>query len=276
MAMEQLNALATTLDTQGELVLNLLNAPVAPARITRDWPLARASSAAFLAGGYLLFVLVGRLVLPYILAKREPYALKFAYNLVQVGLCSYMTIEAGLLAYRNGYQPVCNAAKFTDPSPPLANLLWLFYISKVLDFADTFFIILGHKWTQLSFLHVYHHATIFLIYWGNLGIFYDGDIYLTILLNGAIHAVMYTYYFVSMHTKEIWWKKYLTMMQLVQFTCMMSQAVALLFVCDQNPGGDMTKLYFVYIGSLFALFMNFYFKSYGAKKAPVSSKKKGA
>ena len=30
---------------------------------------------------------------------------------------------------------------------------------------------------------------------------YDGDIYLTIILNGLVHTIMYTYYFVSMHTK---------------------------------------------------------------------------
>ena len=30
---------------------------------------------------------------------------------------------------------------------------------------------------------------------------YDGDVYVTIVLNGFIHTVMYTYYFVSLHTK---------------------------------------------------------------------------
>lgn len=39
----------------------------------------------------------------------------------------------------------------------------MFYISKIFDFADTVFIILGKKWNQLSFLHVYHHTTIFLV-----------------------------------------------------------------------------------------------------------------
>ena len=34
---------------------------------------------------------------------------------------------------------------------------------QVLDFMDTIFIILGKKWKQLSFLHVYHHITIFLV-----------------------------------------------------------------------------------------------------------------
>jgi hypothetical protein len=34
---------------------------------------------------------------------------------------------------------------------------------------------------------------------------------------------MYTYYFVSMHTDKIWWKKHLTKCQLLQFCCMLSQ-----------------------------------------------------
>lgn len=51
----------------------------------------------------------------------------------------------------------------------------------------------------------------------NVNAGYDGDVYLTIVLNGFIHTVMYTYYFVSMHTKDIWWKKYLTLMQVRPF-----------------------------------------------------------
>ena len=35
----------------------------------------------------------------------------------------------------------------------------------------------------------------------NLNVGYDGDVYVTIVLNGFIHTVMYTYYFVSLHTK---------------------------------------------------------------------------
>lgn len=34
---------------------------------------------------------------------------------------------------------------------------------KVLDFMDTVFIVLKKSWRQLSFLHVYHHCTIFLV-----------------------------------------------------------------------------------------------------------------
>lgn len=76
---------------------------------------------------------------------------------------------------------------------------------------------------------------------------------------------MYTYYFVSMHTRDIWWKKFLTMMQLIQFTCMLSQALYLIGSGCQATPPRVTWVYFFYIISIFALFMNFYLKSYTKK-----------
>lgn len=90
------------------------------------------------------------------------YPLKFLYNIVQVMLCSYMCIEAGWQAYKNGYTLIpCNP--FNEVNPPIGAILYVFYISKVLDFMDTFFIIAEKRWAQLSFLHVYHHTSIFLV-----------------------------------------------------------------------------------------------------------------
>lgn len=63
---------------------------------------------------------------------------------------------------RQGYS-VTPCQPYNATNPPIAPLLWMFYISKIFDFADTAFIILGKKWNQLSFLHVYHHVTIFLV-----------------------------------------------------------------------------------------------------------------
>lgn len=90
------------------------------------------------------------------------YPLKFMYNIVQVMLCSYMCIEAGIQAYKNGYTLIpCN--DFNHSNPPIGFVLYIFYLSKILDFLDTVFIILEKKWKQLSFLHVYHHTSIFLV-----------------------------------------------------------------------------------------------------------------
>ena len=90
------------------------------------------------------------------------YPFKFAYNMIQVMLCSYMCIEAGVRAYNAGYSLMpCNHFNQTDP--PIGFILYVFYLSKILDFLDTFFIIAEKRWKQLSFLHVYHHTSIFLV-----------------------------------------------------------------------------------------------------------------
>ncbi|KAG1698499.1 hypothetical protein DVH05_015038 [Phytophthora capsici] len=199
--------------------------------------------------------------------------LQFLYNPLQVVLCSYMCMEAGILAYRNGYSATpCNA--FNAEKPVMGNVMYMFYLSKILDFFDTIFIILGKKWKQLSFLHVYHHLTIFAIYFMNFRVAYDGDIYATIILNGFIHTIMYMYYFVSAHTRDIWWKKYLTAMQLIQFVTMNVQGYLMVSRSCENFPHKVPVIYLVYIQSLFWLFMNFFIKSYCSKPRKSSNKKK--
>lgn len=90
------------------------------------------------------------------------YPLKFLYNVTQIMLCSYMCIEAGIRAYSAGYT-LLPCEPFDETNAPLSFILYVFYISKVLDFMDTFFIIAEKRWKQLSFLHVYHHTSIFLV-----------------------------------------------------------------------------------------------------------------
>ena len=47
----------------------------------------------------------------------------------------------------------------------IAKALWWFYFSKCVEMMDTIFFILRKKNNQVSFLHVYHHATMFPIWW---------------------------------------------------------------------------------------------------------------
>jgi elongation of very long chain fatty acids protein 4 len=267
------------LDSVGESILTWADPNRDFRGHTEGWFLTDFSAAINIATVYVAFVLVGSsLFKSGALPAIDPYPLKFIYNVSQIMLCAYMTIEAGMLAYRNSYTILpCN--EYDTTNPPVANLLWLFYISKVWDFWDTIFIVVGKKWKQLSFLHVYHHTTIFLFYWLNCHVNYDGDIYLTILLNGFIHTMMYTYYFICMHTKvpetgkslPIWWKSSLTMMQMFQFICMMSQATHLLATGCKRTSLRVVFAYLVYILSLFILFAQFFVASYMTPKG----KKKG-
>lgn len=230
---------------------------------------------------YLAFVFFGSLIMR--MEGQKPiqglYPLKFVYNLTQVMLCSYMCIEAGVRAYDSDYS-IIPCQKFDHVNPPIGFILWVFYLSKILDFLDTVFIIAEQRWSQLSFLHVYHHTSIFLFYWLNLNVGYDGDVYLTIVLNGLIHTIMYTYYFVSLHTKDIWWKSALTMGQMIQFVLMNAQAAWLMYTDCQTFPPNITKAYLIYIVSLLILFANFYVMSYmvkgkKSKKLTDSEKKSG-
>lgn len=90
------------------------------------------------------------------------------------------------------------------------------YISKMVDFVDTvyfffhqpsfvlnllipqFFIIAKRDWRRLNLLHVYHHASIGVV-WGYLlsrGVC-NGTALFGAGINSVIHAIMYSHYFVT-------------------------------------------------------------------------------
>jgi elongation of very long chain fatty acids protein 4 len=238
-----------------------------------DYPLANFASVYAICVGYLLFVIFGTALMKAGVPALNTSALQFVYNPLQVIVCSYMCLEAAIQAYRNGYTAApCN--DFNAAKPVMANVLYLFFISKILDLCDTFFIIMGKKWKQLSVLHVYHHLTVLFFYYIAYRCAQDGDIYVSIVLNGFVHTIMYTYYFVSSHTREIWWKKYLTSMQLIQFVLMNVQGY---MTYSRECAGMPRKvpiLYLGYVQSLFWLFMNFYIRAYvlgGGNKKPVAA-----
>ena len=208
------------------------------------------------------------------------YPIKFFYNVSQIFFNSYFCIEAFMLAYRNSYGFTCNS--YNQMNPKVANLMWLFYLSKMWDFWDTIFIVMGKKWKQLSFLHIYHHCSVILICWLQLNVYYDGNAYLFIMLNAFIHTVMYTYYFICMHTKDpitgkslpIWWKSFLTRFQMIQFMILMSSGVwAYLRGCD-GCNHRVSIFCIVYTATLLILFALFFIQAYGNPKQKSKLKNK--
>ena len=47
----------------------------------------------------------------------------------------------------------------------IVKAIWWYYISKLVEFLDSIFFILRKKNNQLTFLHVYHHSTMFILWW---------------------------------------------------------------------------------------------------------------
>lgn len=213
--------------------------------------------------------------------------LQAAYNIVQVLLCGWMVLETVHVYLDNSYSIVGN--KYNKLSPPMvrraaarlgrpsslrlrawrqAAVLHVFYLSKILDFFDTVFIITRRKFKQLIPLHVYHHSSIFVVYWLNMRCGYDGDIYYTIIANGFVHFVMYFYYFVTSLNVTIPkpMKKAITTMQRVQFVTMNLQALYIIFAAEADYPVRVAVLYLFYIISLFILFTRFSNKEYGSKQ----------
>jgi elongation of very long chain fatty acids protein 4 len=128
------------------------------------------------------------------------------------------------------------------------------------------------QWSQFSFLHVYHHFSIFLTYWLVTNAGSNGDVYYTIVANSFIHAVMYTYYGLTTFNIRPWWGFLLTKLQLVQFVTMISQAGYILTMNCAYPH-RVTVFYLVYIISLFLLFQSFDQARWGGKDKKVEGKK---
>jgi hypothetical protein len=181
---------------------------------------------------YLIVVFGGR----QILRNRKPLAWNGLFKLHNL----FLTIVSGALLVlfleqvvptllRDGfYENICGADGWTPPlvtlyyvsleqcstKDPPADPRQLNYITKYIELLDTVFLMLRRK--PLTFLHCYHHpATALLCYSQLAG--RTSVSWVPITLNLAVHVVMYWYYFQSARGVKIWWKEWITRLQIAQF-----------------------------------------------------------
>ncbi|KAN0008617.1 hypothetical protein ACTFIU_009342 [Dictyostelium citrinum] len=237
-----------------------------------NWPLInRPHEMIYLVIGYYAIIFFGQ----KIMKKQKPFELKYPliiHNVVCTLLSLYMTIEIAYQAYSNNYSLMCNPIDYSEKGLGMAKVLWLFYFSKFIEFMDTFFMVLRKKDNQITALHVYHHGTMPMLW--ILGIWYaaGGDSYLSALINSFIHTIMYSYYTLSLFGYNIWWKKYLTQMQLIQFAFnLISSILAIYYDCKFIRWMHWGMI--IYMISFLFLFGAFYKKSYSQPKKSTTAKK---
>jgi hypothetical protein len=176
----------------------------------------------------LAVYLVMIVVLRKFMAGKAPYALSWpmkVYNTAQVALNVYMIWGLCVLSSPRNLFGINE--KYTAR---IEYFVFVHYMSKFLDYFDTVFIILrGKEKQQLSFLHVYHHASIGMI-WGAL--LYmghgNGTAGFGALINSVIHCMMYSHYLWTSFGYNNPFKKMITQAQLIQFAMCICHAVCVL------------------------------------------------
>jgi len=147
--------------------------------------------------------------------------------------------------------------------------IYMFYLSKYYDLVDTFIIILRKG--KLMTLHVWHHFITLILVWSCLQTRLPAQ-WSAEIINAFVHVPMYYYYLMSELKVEIWWKKYLTQLQILQFV--MANVLHLTsfyfhYVLGRNCSSFDTWAngfgLFV-LNSYLVLFIQFYRSSYLARK----------
>nr|XP_018903714.1 PREDICTED: elongation of very long chain fatty acids protein AAEL008004-like [Bemisia tabaci] len=248
---------------------------------TKDWPLVTdVAPISLISIGYILFVYA---LGPALMKSRPAFELKNIlayYNIAQILSCAvvvYWLLVAGWTTkFHLGCMPIDLAV--TQENIQLAGIFWWLIILKIAELAETVFFILRKKENQVSGLHVYHHVSTLILAWIGCK-FYPGPMAtFPILLNSIVHIVMYGYYYLTSLGGEVSqkinkFKKYITIMQMVQFTMILMYASQALMPTCEVPKG-LALIFIPDVIVVFYLFYDFYKKSYTEPQKPKTKLKK--
>lgn len=234
--------------------------------------------------GYLMLYWTSLIYIKKYMENRKPYELKYfliVYNFLQVIGSFYIFFELLSVAYLSNYSLVCQPVDYTDD--PLAirmlNVLWYYYMSKLIDLIDTVVFALRKKDNQITVLHVFHHSTMFPYGWLGLKYVGGGQTFFLCMLNSFVHTVMYGYYMLAAFgpfmQKYLWWKKYLTQLQLIQFFAVMTHSIVNIWAPDCAFPKAFSLSYLCYGMIITLFFLNFYISSYSQRKRDDANRKKG-
>ncbi|KAI5452552.1 Fatty acyl-CoA elongase/Polyunsaturated fatty acid specific elongation enzyme [Naganishia albida] len=178
-------------------------------------PLSTNTEVVTAIATYLVIIFGGR----ELMRNRAPFKLQFLFRvhnfLLSAGsaiLLALMLEEIVPIFAKNGpFYSICNTRAFT---PRLVSYYIINYYFKYVELIDTLFLVLKKK--KLAFLHVFHHAATAVLCFNQL----EGKTsvqWVVITLNLFVHVIMYYYYYATAGGAKIWWKKYLTTLQITQF-----------------------------------------------------------
>ncbi|RWS16814.1 elongation of very long chain fatty acids protein-like isoform X1 [Dinothrombium tinctorium] len=248
-----------------------------------SWPLMSGGPWKVLAIT-AVFVYFVKVLGPRLMKNREPFDLRSAILLHNSCLIGFN--GAGFIVglwITNWGTDTFMCRPYESPEKHLKSELMLYFgycymLSKIADFADTIFFILRKKFHQASFLHVFHHALMPWGMWTGLRVHpYPFSGFMAII-NTLVHTVMYSYYALACAGSEmrrfLWWKKYITQLQLLQFVLIFMHGVFGLVNKECNFPIGLAVMESFYAAFFFVLFFRFYRRAYLSSKVDKNQNEK--
>jgi len=239
-------------------------------------PLSTFTHVAVAVCLYLLTLLVLRKVM----ANRDALKIKGLASVHNLTLSTFSLVCLLAVLYhiipiwvnRGTFTVSCDPTRDVYGKGPVVFWFYLFYLSKMYEFLDTVIQILRKK--TPSFLHVYHHCITLALCWVTI---VEGNPmqWADITANLFVHIIMYYYYYLTEQGIRVWWKKYITTIQIIQFVWDIVWHVGWYYLVHTNPpntcGGTMFGFFFsnFVISSFLVLFIHFYLQTY---KQPAKAK----
>ncbi|XP_050343136.1 elongation of very long chain fatty acids protein AAEL008004 [Nymphalis io] len=230
----------------------------------------------------LTYVFTVKVLGPKLMENRKPFELKNVliwYNLFQVIFSCWLFYESIASGWFTSYSFRCQPVDYSNNPQALriAYGCWWYYFSKFTEFFDTIFFVMRKKFDHVSKLHVIHHGIMPMSVWFGVKFTPGGHSTFFGMLNTFVHIIMYSYYLLAAFgpqvQKYLWWKKYLTALQMVQFVMVFLHAFQLLFIDCDYP-----RAFVWWIGMhavlFYYLFSDFYKQAYIKKAKSLKSKQR--
>ncbi len=104
----------------------------------------------------------------------------------------------------------------TAAKGPLFFCSYVYYLSKYYELVDTLIACLRGRPPPSFKMHAYHHAVVIFMCWNWLE--YTQSLQFPgLLFNTFVHVIMYFYYYKKSVGEKVWWKNWVTRVQIVQF-----------------------------------------------------------
>ncbi|XP_014247343.1 elongation of very long chain fatty acids protein 1-like [Cimex lectularius] len=212
--------------------------------------------------------------------NRKPFNLNtfmVVYNAIQTVANMYIFVKGMklLIEFDAPFSCLHLTTTTTRHDWEVVSTTYLYFLLKISDLTDTVFMVLRKNYHQISFLHVYHHIGMVIGTWCVTKYIPGGHGAVVGIINAIVHIVMYMYYLICAlypHYKaNIWWKKNITQIQVIQFVVLSIHHAAALF----NPSCNYPKVPLAIFMSqallMFVLFSKFYIKTYIQPKKKTAS-----